>query len=95
MRNGGTSEPTSQLTPGVSGDQATHSRQTITQLLASTEENLKRTAGRTLTPNEQAMVEQIRTFMSQADAALKVGDLQRGHNLATKAHLLSDDLLQH
>jgi hypothetical protein len=94
VRDGGTSEPSSQLSPGMPQDHA-HSRQTTNQLLASTEENLKRTAGRTLTPNQQAMVDQIRAFMTQANAALKIGDLQRGHNLAIKAHLLSDDLLRH
>jgi hypothetical protein len=94
VRNGGAPEPTSQLTPGMSRSQASRSRQTIVQLLASTEENLKRTSGRSLTQNEQAMVDQIRAFITQAHAALKVGDLQRGHNLAMKAHLLSDDLLR-
>jgi hypothetical protein len=94
VRNGGAPEPTSQLTPGMSRDQASRSRQTIVRLLASTEENLKRTSGRSLTQNQQAMVDQIRAFITQAHAALKVGDLQRGHNLAVKAHLLSDDLLR-
>jgi len=94
VRNGGAPEPTSQLTPGMSRDQVSHSRQTITQLLASTEENLKRTTGRSLTANEQAIVDQIRAFITQANAALKAGDLQRGHNLAMKARLLSDDLLR-
>jgi hypothetical protein len=94
VRNGGAPEPTNQLIPGQSRDQASHSRQTIVQLLASTEENLKRASGRSLTQNEQAMVDQIRAFIAQANAALKVGDLQRGHNLAMKARLLSDDLLR-
>jgi len=95
VRNGGAPEPSGQLAPGMSRDEASRSRQSINQLLASTEENLKRTRGRSLTANERAMVEQIRAFITQAHAALKVGDLQRGHNLAMKAHLLSDDLVQH
>jgi hypothetical protein len=33
--------------------------------------------------------------MEQAKSALDEGDLQRGENLATKARLLSDDLLKH
>jgi hypothetical protein len=95
VRDGGVPEPTGQLTPGMSRDQASRSRQTISQLLASTEENLKRTSGRSLNPNEKATVDQIRSFVTQANAALKAGDLQRGHNLAMKAHLLSDDLVRH
>jgi len=33
--------------------------------------------------------------MQQAKSAADSGDLERGHNLATKAHLLADDLLKH
>jgi hypothetical protein len=33
--------------------------------------------------------------MEQAQVAEKAGDLQRAHNLASKALLLSDDLAKH
>jgi len=77
------------------GAQASHQRQNATQLLASTDGNLKRISGRQLNSNQQAMVDQIHSFMQQAKDAIKDGDLQRGHNLAMKAHLLSDELLKH
>jgi len=95
VREGGTAEPSDQLTPGMSAQQASHSRQTTGQLLAATDANLKRASERQLNPNQKAMVEQIKIFMEQANAAVKVGDLQRGRNLAMKAHLLSDDLVKH
>lgn len=95
VRDGGTAEPTAQLTPGMPQDQATHSQQTTTWLLSSTEANLKRAAVRRLSSNQQATVQQIKIFMDQANAAMKDGDFQRSHNLAMKAHLLSDDLLKH
>ena len=37
------------------------------------------------------MVEQIKLFVDQANAALKEGDIQRSHNLAMKAHGGHDD----
>jgi len=70
-----------------------HSRFTTEQLLLSTDQNL---AGlkRTLSPGEQDMVAQIRLFMQQSRAAIADGDMVRARNLAMKAHLLSDDLVQ-
>lgn len=38
------------------------------------------------------MVNQIRQFVEQAKAAVTAGDVERGHNLAVKARLLSDEL---
>jgi hypothetical protein len=95
VREGSTPDPNGQLTPGMSEEQASHARQTTSQLLSTTEANLKRASERQLGPEQQATVVQIRKFMEQANAAVKAGDLQRGHNLAMKAHLLSDDLVKH
>lgn len=94
VRDGGTSEPKNQLSPG-NGGQATAARQSTDQLLASTQANLKTVSTRNLSPNQQATVEQIKMFVEQANSAIKEGDLQRGRNLAMKAQLLSDDLVKH
>jgi len=40
------------------------------------------------------MVSQVKEFMEQSSKALAAGDLQRGHNLAMKAQLLSDELVK-
>jgi type IV secretory pathway VirB10-like protein len=95
VRDGGTSEPKNQLSPGNGGQQSAAARQTTDQLLASTQANLKTVSTRTLSSNQQATVEQIKMFVEQANSALKEGDLQRGRNLAMKAQLLSDDLVKH
>ncbi len=95
VRDGGTSEPKTQLSPLTSGQQVSATRQNTDQLLASTQANLKAVSARKLTTSEEATVEQIKMFIEQANSALKEGDMQRGHNLAMKAHLLSDDLLRH
>ena len=71
---------------------ASKAQQTTTQLLDSTEQNL-RNLNRTLTNDELNIVSQIRSYINQAKAALKEQDLERAHNLALKARQLSDGLL--
>jgi hypothetical protein len=92
VRNGGVSSPTAQLAPGINQEQARHQQENTDQLLATTDANLKRVAGRQLTPAQQSMCDQIHTYMRQAKAAAEAGDVGRAHTLAYKAHLLSDDL---
>ncbi|MFZ0758716.1 MAG: hypothetical protein WAM69_02100 [Candidatus Sulfotelmatobacter sp.] len=94
VRNGGSDEPTVQLTGGTTAAQALRERSTTEQLAAATEENLKKIADRQLNPSQQEMVSQIKQFMEQSKTAVAAGELQRGHNLAVKAHLLSDELLK-
>src|SRR3954447_25539239 len=68
-------------------------RQNTGQLLDATESNLKKLT-RQLSDNEQATVRQIRTYIVQAKAAVNDGDLERAYNLATKANLLSNELVK-
>jgi hypothetical protein len=93
VRNGGSEEPTVQLTGGTTAEQAAQQRSTD-QLTAATGENLKKIAGRQLNASQQEMVNQIKQFMAQSKAAVAAGDLERGHDLARKAHLLSDELVK-
>ena len=82
-----------QLTGGTTAEPAVQQRSTD-QLRAATDENLKKIEGRQLSPSQQEMVSQIKQFMDQSKAAVAAGDLERGHNLALKAHLLSDELVK-
>jgi hypothetical protein len=50
---------------------------------------------RPLSPEEQAMVAQIKDYMTQAHKATDDSDTVRAHNLALKAYLLSDELVKH
>jgi hypothetical protein len=95
VRNGGTADPPGQLAPGVSNEQASRQRQSTTQLLATTDTNLKQLASRQLSVTQQDSVSQIRKYMEQAKAAEDTGDVQRAQNLASKALMLSDDLVKH
>jgi hypothetical protein len=92
VRNGGAKEGSAQLTPATSPAQAQHQRASTTNLLAATDANLKRVAGRQLTPAQQRMVEEIHTYMRQAKAAAASADTNRAQTLAYKARLLSDEL---
>jgi hypothetical protein len=94
VRNGSTGDPTVQLSPGVSGQQASSQRENTTYLLARVDENLKKVAGRQLSSGQQDTANQIRQYVQQANAAAAAGELDRAHNLALKANLLSQELVK-
>jgi hypothetical protein len=95
VRNGGTADPVVQLAPGMSEEQASNQRQSTSELLSATDANLKQISSRQLNATQQDCVSQIRKYIEQAKAAEKAGDVQRAHNLASKAVMLSDDLAKH
>jgi len=70
-----------------------HDQATTEQLLQTTESSLTGIK-RQLSQDEEAMVSQIKDFVGQSRQAIKENDLVRAHNLATKAHLLCDDLIK-
>lgn len=94
VRKGSTGEPTTQLAPGITVEQAARQRETTYRLLNSSDNALKQLSGRQLNNDQQEAVTQIRKFIEQSKAADKDGDLQRAYKLALKAHLLSDGLVK-
>jgi hypothetical protein len=94
IKNGGSDEPAVQLKGDTTAEQASQQLYTTEQLTAATQENLKKLAGRQLSASQKEMVSQVKEFMEQSSKALAAGDLQRGHNLAMKAQLLSDELVK-
>ena len=92
VRNGGAKDQSPQLSPGMSKQQELHSRETTARLWDTTDANLKSVAGRQMTPAQQNVLDQIRTYLRQSKEASDSGDLARAHTLAYKAHLLSDEL---
>ncbi len=84
-----------QLSPSVPEEQASKEKQNTTQMLAATDNNLQKLSGRQLTPAQEDMLTQIRSYMDQAKTAVNAGDLKSAHTLALKAQLLSNDLLAH
>jgi hypothetical protein len=78
--------------PDVSSPEAARDRQSTTQLLDTTENQLKRVDGNSLSSDQQAMLTQIKTFISQSRKAIADGDYERASNLAKKAQVLTDEL---
>ena len=74
-------------------DASPRSKQTTEQLLQSAQTNLN-SINRPLSPEEQAMVAQIKDYMAQSRKATADSDSVRAHNLALKARLLSDELVK-
>ncbi len=81
-------EPVISTSPGQGDD---HDRLTTQQLLDATDRSLL-ALRRQLSQDETNTVQQIRSYQKDAREALKAEDLTRAHNLALKAHLLSDAL---
>jgi len=92
VRHGSTAEPTTQLAPGITEEQAARQRETTNQLLSSTDASLQKLDARQLSSDQKETIEQIRKFMQQAKAADAEGDPERSYKLALKAHLLTDAL---
>ncbi|MGA9965222.1 MAG: hypothetical protein WBQ10_08465 [Terriglobales bacterium] len=92
VKNGGTDEPTVDLSPDVNQKQASEQAKRADQLLASSNANLKKISGRQLSASQQDTVKQIQSYMDQVATAKKNGDMQRAYNLAVKANLLSAEL---
>jgi hypothetical protein len=81
------------IAPVLAHSDEAHQRATTAQLVQSTEDNL-RALTRSLSEEDKSVVEQIRNFVAQSRTATSENDFVRAHNLALKAHLLSDELVR-
>jgi hypothetical protein len=85
--------PAPQISPELSPtDQAAYQRKTGDDTAAA-EKNLQETSGKQLNAAQQDLVGKIRSFLSQSRDASRDGDWVRAQNLAQKARLLSDELI--
>jgi hypothetical protein len=95
IRNGGANRSETQLAPGMTKEQELRNREDVNRLLATTEAHLKTIDGRQLSPAQQDMRDQIRSYVAQSRAAEGAGDFHRAETLASKAHQLADELAKH
>jgi hypothetical protein len=77
----------------VSNEKILQQKQKTSDLLDSTEKNLKN-LNRNLTPDEEAMATQVKSYIAQSRKATSDGDYERAFNLAKKAQLLADALVK-
>jgi outer membrane biosynthesis protein TonB len=80
--------------PDITSAQAARDRQSTSRLLDTTENDLKRVDSSNLSSDQQAMLTQIRTYISQSRKAITEGDYERASNLAKKAQVLTDELMK-
>ena len=85
--------PDTAIAADVSSAQLLHQKQTTAQLLDATEKTLSGLS-HNLSHDQEEMVTQIRSYLTQSRKATTDGDFERAYNLATKAHLLSDALVK-
>jgi hypothetical protein len=91
VRNGGTGEPTVAISSAQDQKEAARVQETH-RLLDAADLNLKDVSVRGISPSQEATVKQIRSYMDEAKAAEKSGDVERAYNLASKANMLAADL---
>ena len=84
--------PDPAIAADVTSAQLSRQKQSTAQLLDDTEKSISGLKG--LSHDEEEMLAQIRTYVSQSRKATSDGDFERAYNLATKAHLLSDALVK-
>jgi len=94
VHNGSTTDPDVEFSPSVPKPQADAQLQNVNRLLDATDANLKKISGKQLSDTQQDMVKQIRAYMQQAKAAAGESDVHQATNLATKARMLSDELVK-
>ena len=78
----------------VSGQQLSQQRKTTSELLESAEKNLAKALKSGVSHDEENMVTQIKSYITQSHDATHDGDFERAYNLAMKAHLLADALVK-
>lgn len=87
------STPDLAIAADVTSAQLNQQKQTTAQLLDATEKTLH-DLNRPLHNDENEIVNQIRSYVTQSKSATAAGDFERAYNLANKAHLLSDALVK-
>lgn len=82
-----------QIRPRLSPAQAAEYKRKTNEGMAEAEKNLQNAYGRPLTESQRDLVEKIRGFLTQARQAGDAEDWERAANLAEKARLLSEELV--
>ncbi len=79
-----------QLTPGQQADAERHT----TDDVRTAERNLQLAGGRQFNSSQSDLADHVREFLSQAHAAIRANDWLRAQTLASKAAILSNELLK-
>jgi outer membrane biosynthesis protein TonB len=81
------------ISPRYSPQQQAEFRRKANEAIAVAERNLQAMSGRTLSATQIDLSEKVRGFLGQAREAMQAGDWFRAENLASKARVLSEELV--
>lgn len=95
-----TTEPSSpkpeppRISPRYTPAEEAQLRDQTNRFISQAERNLQRMNGQKLTPSQSDLAEKIRGFLAQSREAIGAGDWFRAQNLASKAQVLSQELVR-
>ena len=81
------------ISPDLPKNELDSQKRATEQMLQTAEANLRK-LNRDLSDGEKNMARQVRNYITQSRLATQDGDLERAHNLAVKAQLLSAELVK-
>jgi hypothetical protein len=81
-----------QLAPQLSAAEASAAQQQTSQSLGIAEKNMGASEGKTLNAAQQDLASKVRSFMAEAQEAVRTADWIRARNAAKKAEVLSQEL---
>jgi hypothetical protein len=81
------------IAPQLTPEETSAARQQMMNSLTVAEKNLGRSHGKALNANQSDLAAKIKGFIDDARSASKEGDWTRARSLATKAQILSEELV--
>jgi len=81
-----------QLAPQLSAAETSAAQQQTNQSLGIAEKNMGASEGKALNAAQQDLASKVRSFMAEAQEAVRTGDWIRARNAAKKAEVLSQEL---
>jgi hypothetical protein len=81
------------VAPQITPQEAANAQQRANQSIQEAEKNLEKTRSRTLNATQADVASKVRGFLGDAREAARVGDWERAQNLARKAQVLSEELV--
>ena len=81
-----------QIAPQLTAEETAAAQQRTTESVSVAERNMAASQGRSLNPTQSDLASKVRSFLTEAHEAARVGDWTRAGNAAKKAQVLSEEL---
>ena len=91
--SGGVKGEAPQLAPQLSEQEIAAAQQQMSESIAVTQKNLSSAKGHKLNPTQSDLASKVNSFLQESRDAAKDGDWTRAKNLAKKAQVLSEELV--